>query len=431
MAGSVGKVSVWSSVALVAALSVFAPCAAPAVSPAVVTVSKSSSALAAAYDYTNNVLRVEVAEPQEWNDANPKRIQDLFPANAPFHLVVGSDPEDKRLAELAIETVATSMPAYVYTYFRDKKVLAPLTQRILRRCRPDVTNGQDYVSAVAHPTVWRAKDFDLRRIAACAAHLTRDDLPTIVFLQSVYEEYEASPIRRATPLVDYPDPREEVSFETPFGIGIVLRAPEFKRKFRFRATAWPARPDTEFYWTPLQKGRAGLAAYARNEELRPERGFCEVTVSWSSVASRADVAVFAAAPDGPPGPPSIISFYRAPNESRAYDGKGRIAKIRYDQAKVAMPLLYSDKLWTDEYEYDVLGNPIGFTRTKKGGFLQDRFSAEGEFVEETHSNDSPKITRRVRYFPAPEDPSRLLYELGSDTLTRPMKPLARRSRGEF
>lgn len=381
--------------------------------------------LTCATGYTNNVLEVVQLQPKE-----------ALTANTPYRLVTGSDPADKTAAEAAIVTVATSMPTEVRAFFTERKLMAPLTQWMLRRCHPSVTDDETYLKLAAHPSVWKAKDFDLPRLAATCRKLAEHNIPVLASLHPVYEDYAPAPIRRAEPWVDYPDPRPETTFETPFAVGIVLRAPEAKRKFRFRATGLPLHDArVSFKWIPMSDTRSwgtSVSAYqGKNKDFPPARGFAEIVQDWRGVRGRQNVLVFARYDEGPWGPPSVISIAVVPNERRVYDKQNRIVSIAYAKAPAVVSELYQNKPWKDEFIYDAAGKLIGFTRTREGMFRGEPFSTDGELVIETYPNELPKVSQKVRYFTREDDPSTLDYEALEEEIEHPNRELVPRDRGEF
>lgn len=403
------------------------------VSAARTNVVEALAAWSAFADYTNNILRIETALAGEWDDSDPRRKVDRFPANMPFQLAVGPDPEDRAMAEAALTTVVTSMPRHIRDYFARHRLLAPVQQWMIRRTHPSVTGEASYLKAAAHPPVWKARNFDLARLAQLAAQLTSNSVPVMAVLRPVYEEFKTSPIRRAEPFADYPDPRPEETYATPFGISVVLRAMERRRKFRFVASGYPfGGRSVNFKWVPVGASVGGFpcADWTERTNVSPERGCGEVQLWWSS-GIRRDVLVFARYGEGPWGPPSVISFYALPNERRQYDKENRIESIEYVEDRAVIPQLYQNKSWTDVYLRDSLGNVIGFLRTRKGQFREERFSWLGEFVTETYATDLPRTTRKVRYFTCPEDPSVLDYEITDETVEYRMRAFEPRDRGEF
>ena len=403
-------------------------------SQALMNVVDSSSANAALADYTNNVLRIEVASTNEWDASNPRKVLDLFPANMPYQLVVAS-AADRQAAEAAIACATNAMAPKVREMFFKARIMAPVLQGLFRHCRPGVMNEADYLTAKAHPTVWCAGDFDLAKIGAAAGRFTEGSVPVLTMLTPVYEEFETHPIRRAEPLLDYPDPRPEVTFETMFGIGIVLRAPEKRRKFRFQARSWPVQDEkVTFAWKviPSQRWVSAKPFEGRGGAMAPKNGYAEFAFDWTAVGQRMDILVCARYGEGPYGPPAMISFFVIPNEKRTYDKSGFIEKIEYVKQDVVIPRLYQNKGWTDEYKVDPQGNILGFVRTKTGQFVgKEDYSVDGEFVHEFQAEDLPKVVSPVRYFTRTDDPGTLDYEILSDRKTLPFRAVEPRDRGEF
>lgn len=388
--------------------------------------------------YTNNELRVVATTVDEWDDSNPYKIVDRLPANMPFHLVVGGRSTDALAADDAIATVTTSMPAHVRAYFEHYKVMGPMLNWILRRSRAGATDEKAYLEPATHRAVWRAKDFDLAAIARVAGGISSNHVPMVTTVMPVYQEFAKSPITPAEPLVDYPDPRPEQTFATPCGIGIVLRAVEARRKFRFRALAGrPGDPKVNYKWVVMSTSGStfGVTVSAMNglsREFSPEKGFADVVLDWPRLGSRVDVAVFARYDKGPYGPPSVVSFYKVPNERRTYDRAGRISRVEYAKADFAIPELFQNKSWTDDYVIGDFGNVVGFVRRRNGQASNpERFSATGEYVVEEHPSGLPKVARRVRYFTPESDASRLDYEITTSSVTYPLQAFEPRTRGEF
>ena len=375
--------------------------------------------------YTNNILRLAAVDASEWN---PSRRRDRLPFNMPFQLAVGPSAEDRAAAAAALETVTTSMPAHIRAYFVRHRLLAPLQQWMLRRCRPGVTNEAQYIAATAHPAVWQAKDFDLEHLSSAAKLLTSNSVPMLAALTPLYENFTAHPIRRAEPIVDYPDPRPEQTYGTPFGVAIVLRAVEARRKFRFMATGYPFRDrNVNFKWVSRGVGIGPLCGQRENYPV--EKGFADIVVNWAG-GRRQDVLVFARYGDGPWGPPSVLSFYSVPNERRKYGKDGKIERIEYLQTDAVIPQLYQNKAWVDEYQRDPLGNIIGYLRYKRdGGLRGEPFSARGESVVESYPDESPKVAAKVRYFTRPD--GALDYEITADQETYRQGSCLPTDRGEF
>ncbi len=259
-----------------------------------------------------------------------------------------------------------------------------------------------------------------------------NSIPMMAVLRPVYEDYKLNPIRRAEPFVDYSDPRPEEIYSFPFSLAIVLRAPERRRKFRILATGWPFSGESVSFKCVSATLYGVQSRFIRehNWDTPLEKGFMDLTLNWDG-ALRRDVLVFARYGEGPWGPPSIISFYRIPNENRQYDREGRIQSIEYRASADVIPQLYQNKPWKDFYEYDSLGNVVGFLRTRAGQFQEERFFTPAERVVETYPSDLPKLTNMVRYFTSPADPLMLDYEITDEEIHHPARVFTPRDRGEF
>jgi len=379
-------------------------------------------------DYTNNALHVEAVDSTEWSDG--RRKIDRLPFDMPFQLVVGPSESDRQAAETALTAVTTSLSNPLYDYYKRHHLIAPLLQRMIRRHRPGVTSEDQYATATAQPNVWRAQDFDIAQLAESAKNLTSNDVPMMANLSPLYGEVKLSPIKRAEPLVDYPDPRPEETYATPFGIAIVLRAREAKRKFRFYASGWPLNDrNVNFKW--VHRGGVWINHLMGQRDHYPlEKGYADIHLDWNG-AVRRDVLVFARYGTDPWGPPSVISFYRIPNERRQYDSLGSIQTMEYVPVKDAIPQLYQNKPWRDVFTRDSLGNIVGFLRTRKGEQKDMPFSVLGERILETHAGDIPKATAKVRYFTSTNDVMTLDYEVTKETVTYPQRPVVSRDRGEL
>lgn len=394
----------------------------------------SASVRQAVADYQENKLRIEQVRADEMKALDRRGGLQFLPVSMPFQLAVGPTEADLQMARRAVGTITNSIPQNLQRYFCERKVMAPVTRWLLSWCRPGVDSDDDYVSAKAHPAVWQAKDFDLETLAAASAALSSNSVPIIVRLRQMYGECEPTPISRAQPLVDYPDSRDETTFETPYGIAIMLRAPERRRKFRFAAVSWPVRDwRVEFRWVWLTPGRGqGPSNVQYRQELSPKKGYAEVTVDWAAARrERLDLAVFARYGNGHWGPPSIISFAAVPNENRAYDGRGNVERIEYRKSSGVIPALYQNKPWTDVYNYDDFGNVMGIGRTRTGMFRDEPFSALGDLVVETYASGYPKVVRKVRYATASDDPATLDYEIAGDEIKCQDGAATLRDRGEF
>ena len=366
----------------------------------------SMSALATAVDrsaaeranlaYTSNVVRCE------WAGENP-RVAALMPANVAFSFaVIGDSNSASRVTKTLEETAAAIDPALRKT-LEQHGLLNSTLQWLVRSCRPGITNAAAYLNVNAHPAAFREQDFDAATLKAAARSITGKGIALPVRVKVDYLD-DSIPLSRAEPSIDYPDAMPEETFALPFGVGIVLRAPERQRKFRLSASTFPAPGmATKYVW----KATRGVVIRPWPMTLAevPDRGFAEVTVDALYCGTRADVFVFAQTANGLYGPPAIVSVYNPPLAKRTY-AKGKLQGISYLKESKNVPYdigpIWAPREWRDDFALSGKGRIVSFTRTVPGSFVEEPFSAIGELVLSMSSSGMPLVTRKVEYFISPE-----------------------------
>ena len=329
------------------------------------------AAESAARAYTSNVVRCE------WAGEDP-RVASLMPANAAFRFAVVGDSNAASRVSRTLEDAAAAIEPALRGNLEQLGLLNSTLQWLVRSCRPGVTNSATYLAVRNHPAAFCEADFDAAKLKAVAGSLTGKTVTLPVRVKVEYLD-DPVPLSRAEPGADFPDVMPEETFAEPFGVGIVLRAPERMRKFRISASTYPF---------------AG-----------PERGFAEVTVDAASCGVRADVLVFAQAANGLYGPPAVVSIYNPPLAKRSY-AKGKLQSISYIKASKDVPYdigpIWIPREWRDEFSLTGKGRISSFSRTVPGSFESETFSAVGELVLSMSSSGLPLVTRKVEYFVSPE-----------------------------
>ncbi len=346
--------------------------------------------------YTSGVVRCE------WAGENP-RVAALMPANVAFNFaVVGDSNAASRVTKILSETADAIDPALRGNLER-LGLLNPTLQWLVRSCRPGITNAATYLGVNAHPAAFREEDFDAAKLKAVAQSITSKGIALPVRVTVEYLD-DPVPLSRAEPCVDYPDAMPEETFALPFGVGIVLRAPERRRKFRLSASTFPAPGmATKYVW----KWTGGVAIRPWPTTLAevPARGFAEVTVDAAGFGTRADVFVFAQMPSGLYGPPSVVSIYNPPLAKRTYV-KGRLKSISYLKESKSVPYdigpIWAPREWQDDFVLNGKGRIVSFSRTVPGSYAEEPFSAIGELVLSMSASGMPLVTRKVEYFVSPE-----------------------------
>lgn len=362
--------------------------------PAWRNVVERESAAAVVQSYTSNVVRVEWAGTDE-------RGGRLMPANLVCQFaVVGDSDVTNRVSGILNETVAALNPR-LREDLEKYRLLCPTLQWMVRSTRSD----DDYLTFKAHPAVFKEGDFNVDALVAKAKSLSGRQVPLPVAVEAEYGS-ERAPIRRAKPGVDYSDVLPEETFETPFGIGIVLRAPDRFRRIRLRARTSPfVRRDVRFVWRTSVY--AELKPWAYDNALRPERGFAEIKFDVNRFGKRMDIAVFAQMPDGTCGVPTIISVFHSPYAKRKNCPNGRLESITYlsesPDALYDLSPMWIPHEWKDDYFTDVKGRIETFNRLRPGNYgRSEEFAAANEIILESYPSGLPKVTRHIEYFISPE-----------------------------
>ena len=359
------------------------------------TVVDSNAAARVARDYASNVMTCA------WAGDRPSASAAL-PANAAFQFAVSGREQCVSNAQSALAAATEAIPTNLTPVIRHFRLLAPTLQWIVRsvKCGPNVKN---YLRAANHPAAFAETDFNASNLTAFARNITAARLPpaaTVWF--SGEETSDRRPLVPTVPGVDYPGTLHETTFSTPFGVSMVIRAPESPRVFKFRAAAFPvSNAKASFAWVVLT---GGAKVQSWNGNRQPKDGYGRILIHVGDLFARRriDVAVFARWGEGPWGAPSVISFYASPYESRSYD-KDELRQIKY-LPQVRNPPPYDISFlcppadWTDVYQHDARNQITGFSRLLPDGIRGESFSPRNEKIIESHPNETAKIAGKVRYF---------------------------------
>ena len=347
------------------------------------------------FDYTNNVIRSEWA-------GKDKSIGRELPANLGFQFAVVGDEDVTNRVNAILRATRDAIQPQVLEQLEKYKYLGPALQWLVRSTRQGVTNSTSYLNVNAREAVFEEADFDLALLTNKASKLRLKDIPIVAAIRPIFKvEPDHASILPAEPGVDYPDILPEQTFVTPYGIGIVLRAPEAERYFRFEVFNW--RRGAEYVWGASV--RVPINDFRYNPRMSKRDGFAEIKIPAHLQLRRIDIMVCYKHVETV-GPPSYISFYSIPHIKRNYDKQKKVISIEYaHNAKKAPPYdispIWIPRKWTDEYEY--LSNDIhGFVREFPIEILPRRksevFSNRGELVLEKDYSDSPTLVRKVRYY---------------------------------
>lgn len=359
--------------------------------------------------YTNNELTIASAG----DGLTQPSYVDLCSANVPMQLaVIGSETACEEVAS-SVTSAKECMSMKIVEFLTRNRRMAHVMQWIVHRSIKTVNSEADFLSSKAYPAALAVEDIDFAVVSNLAASLTWETLPISVRLNQVYGEYIYDPMKPAEPLKDYPDPHPEVTFSTHYAIGIVLRAPEKVRAFRFfAAPELYGKSEYEVCWQQLngKKNAVLFRPYRRKncpgklwKKMTLSAGYAELVVDWEKIGNRVDVGVFCRRKGTEQyGPASIISFHALPEEKRIYHKDGCIDTIDYSASTDFCNIAGFDsrlsyiKSWKDVYNLTGDGKIIGYARYE-GADEVGRFSQNGEAVIAQYPSEMPKVVKDVEY----------------------------------
>ena len=122
---------------------------------------------------------------------------DLYPLNSPCLVISqGSSFSDLPFLDAFAMTLASFKPD-VKKALRDQRLICPVVQQIFRTSLKPVETEEDYLSGIAHPSVFPAEWIDEMEMMRRAQEMTRETLPPVLLLELV----EESPVMR--PGIDF------------------------------------------------------------------------------------------------------------------------------------------------------------------------------------------------------------------------------------
>ncbi|WP_380992979.1 hypothetical protein [Sedimentitalea sp. HM32M-2] len=316
---------------------------------------------------------------------------DLFPANWPYTIISqGSSHSDMPFLQAVAMTLA-AFPADTRTALEAAGLVAPTVQMILRRNLTLVSSRAQYLSALAHPTVFQAEWLRPGRMIGQAAALRPEDIPPVVRLRVLQEDFQT----RAG-LAQ----RDEHLFTTPSAIARIWRGYDWQRQMLISAEATedPNGRDLRFDWVLLRGdpervqiepigargARARITLRWHDPFVLPRRGPTDETVRDSS---RVDIGVFVWNGRSDSAP-AIVSVSFPTHQHRQYragrDGRMRLELIDYDALGRGVaydPVLHWSADWSDRFSWSDDGALLGWTRLHQGRRLN--FDASGLLADGT------------------------------------------------
>jgi tetratricopeptide (TPR) repeat protein len=327
---------------------------------------------------------------------------DVYAANLPYVITSqGSSGSDRAFMDAVACTLAAFHPD-VKKKLVEKKGLMPAVQHVFRRSNKPVKTDEDYLTGVAHPTVFDSSNLDVLKMIELAHSFTPESLPPLALLKVEKEDQPKLG-------VDYFDIGErEKLFDTPFATARIWRSTQQKRTYTLSAKG------IEFNNRPLTYHWKVLRGDASKIEIKPQGdgSTAEVTLTWQGRApilpdskmesNRIDIGLFTHNGDHY-SPPAFFCVNTLDNEAREYDDQGRIKSVTYtgasEKGNYVDPSFDIPKSWKDEYRYDDAGKLLGWTRTR--GDKSEEFAADGKLILEKDDEGNALKTQVVRYVPKP------------------------------
>lgn len=308
---------------------------------------------------------------------------DLYAVNSPYLIVSqGSSGSDQPFLDAVAMTLASFRPE-VKEQLRREKLLMPVVQQILRSSLTTVEKREDYLTAGAHPSAFPAEWLDVEKMMRAAHDLTPTSLPPLFHLEVVSE---SDPPRPGIDFFEGPGRESESLADRGMAIARIFRGMGREREITVRASGFrnPSGRPLKLHWRIL-RGDPDLVTIERSETA-PE---ATIRVAWHEKAfevpagpprlssRRVEIGVFA--DDGERySPPSFVTFYFLPNETRVYDEAGKILECDYGIAASFTDItLTSTKAWRDVYQYDKTTGDLRGWRRETGGGEPVEFDAAG------------------------------------------------------
>ena len=345
--------------------------------------------------YINNHLYVY----PEHRDYDPER-GDLLPANTPYLIVSqGSSGSDQPFLRAAASILAAFRPD-VKDYLRHNRLVMPTVQMIFRRGQEGVETDTDYLSARAHPPVFKAEDIDLVKMINLANQFRIEVIPPMVRLKVIAESSPQPGVD------DFSTAVSETLFDTPSTIARVVRSTAYEKRMVISAeqTKPSAGQNLEYHWVVLNGDADRIKINPKNDA----GSVVELVVPWherrivpenpETTTDRVEIGVFVH--NGTYfSAPAFINFLYPPNQKRIYDEQQRIVSIDHNDPELTKRTLeerlFVQRDWKDIYNYNHKSQLVGWQR-QRGNWVT-HFTRHGAKVIDLDDQNRPIKARTVSY----------------------------------
>ncbi len=317
------------------------------------------------HTYANNHLYI-------YPEHKDHDADDLFHANWTYTITSqGSSYSDQPFLHAILMALA-ALPKDTREFLRQKRLVAPTLQMILRRSQLGLGSYEAYLSGLVHPPVFDKERLDLQRMVGLAASLLPEDIPPIIKLTVEEESF--------TDNADLAKMSEKL-FDTPSAIARVWRGSDYTKYMAVSTqnTVDPNGRDLKFRWVLL----SGDPDKVRIEPEGETAARARISLDWHDTwitqslsprsTNRVDIGVFAW--NGVHySAPAIISVSFSNHHKRVYqpvgkNGEIKLVSIDYSARKAKRPfdpLLHWWAKWQDEFSYGTDGEMQSWTRHLKG-----------------------------------------------------------------
>ncbi len=384
----------------------------------------SMASLATQYFHNHLYVYPEHMDHDPGHNGKSSGFGDVYPANTPYLLISqGSSYTDQPFLDVLACMLAAFRPE-VKKLLVERGWIAPTLQQIFRSNYQTVGKPDDYLTGVAHPTVFDGKLIDPLKMIEATHAMTVDTIPPLVRIRVEKQD-------QAIVGTDYFEAglNHENLFDTPCAIARIGRSMTYRRQMTVTArdSVDANKKPLRFAWVVLR----GDESLIKIEPLDKSGSRAELTVAWhprrkihpesDMESNRVDIGVFAH--NGSEwSAPAFVTWYFLDNEDREYDEQQRIRSVSYhggtDPGNYTDPLIQTPKTWKDTYRYTDDGRLIGWTRTLPSQ-EPEQFTAEGKLVIEKDDKGRPLAAKSVAYIAQPgRSGTPILVQLSGDEIWR-------------
>jgi hypothetical protein len=304
--------------------------------------------LASQYTHNNLYIYPEHRDHDPGHNGVGDGYGDLYPTNTPYLLTSqGSSGSDQPFMRALPFTLAAFRPE-VKKKLVETGLLMPTVQMILRSMNRHLSSPKEYLTGMAHPTVFEGSWVDPLAMVKRAHEITADRIPPLVKLLVVEE-------RKAVAGKDFFEPPgyTEQHSDTVSVIARIWRGRDRQRRLLVSAeeSLDVNKKPLTFTWVVLRGDEKRIQIRPRNKA----GSVAEIIVAYHErrpiapgspmESNRVDIGVFAH--NGSYySAPGFITFYSLDCEGRTYDEKGRPVEIGYGMGETEWKLTDPGSLFT-------------------------------------------------------------------------------------